>query len=61
IDAQTRDRAIENRFHGRFISLIPDSLSAGHADIQIPTSAAVFTEITIAGPGVGGGASRRRR
>src|SRR5258708_6455383 len=44
IDAQTRDRAIENRSDGRFISLIP-RLRAGHTDIQIPASAAVFAEI----------------
>jgi hypothetical protein len=46
IDSQTRDRAIEDRLGGRFISLIPSSLHAGHANIQIPASAAVFTEIT---------------
>jgi hypothetical protein len=46
IDAQTRDRAIEDRCDGGFISLIPRSLRAGHTDIQIPASAAVFTEIT---------------
>jgi hypothetical protein len=45
IDSQTRDRAIEDRTHGRFISLIPQ-LHARHTDIQIPASAAVFTEIT---------------
>jgi hypothetical protein len=44
IDAQARDRTIEDRLGGRFISLIPDSLQAGHTDIQIPASAAVFTE-----------------
>jgi len=44
IDAETRDRVIEDRSHGRFIFLIPDSLR--HTDIQIPASAAVFTEIT---------------
>jgi hypothetical protein len=46
IDAQTRDRAIENRLHGGFVSLIPNSLRAGHTDIQMPASAAVFAEIT---------------
>src|SRR5450631_1838503 len=46
IDAQARDRAIENRSDGRFISLIPDALRARHTDIEIPASAAVFTEIT---------------
>src|ERR1700722_16653683 len=46
IDSQTRDRAIEDRADGGFISLIPDSLHAGHTDIQIPAPAAVFTEIT---------------
>ena len=46
IDPQTRDRAIENRSDGRFISLIPHSLRAGNTDIEIPASAAVFTEIT---------------
>src|SRR5450631_3455446 len=46
IDAQARDRAIEDRSDGRFISLIPDALRARHTDIQIPASAAVFTEIT---------------
>src|ERR1700722_1523848 len=46
IDAQARDRVIEDRFDGRFISLIPRSLRARHTDIQIPASAAVFTEIT---------------
>src|ERR1700730_12541518 len=46
IDSQTRDRAIEDRSHGGFISLIPRILRAGHTDIQIPASAAVFTEIT---------------
>src|SRR5258708_6938965 len=46
IDSQTRDRAIEDRADGRFISLIPDSLHAGHTDIQIPAPAAVFAEIT---------------
>jgi hypothetical protein len=45
IDAQTRDRAIENRSDRRFISLIP-RLRARHTDIQIPASAAVFAEIT---------------
>src|SRR5258708_23592910 len=46
IDSQTRDRAIEDRGDGRFVSLIPESLRAGHTDIQIPASAAVFTEST---------------
>jgi hypothetical protein len=46
INAQTRDRAIENRSDGRFISLLPDSLRSRHRDIEIPASAAVFTEIT---------------
>src|SRR5258707_11338649 len=46
IDSQTGHRAIEDRLGGRFISLIPDSLGAGHTNIQIPASAAVFTEIT---------------
>jgi hypothetical protein len=45
IDAQTRYRAIEDRSDGGFISLIPP-LRAGHTDIQIPATAAVFTEIT---------------
>src|ERR1700680_1356563 len=45
IDAQTRDRAIEDRSDRWFISLIPDALRARHTDIQIPASAAVFTEI----------------
>jgi hypothetical protein len=45
IDAQTRDRAIEDRCDGGFISLT-HSVRAGHTDIQIPASAAVFTEIT---------------
>ncbi len=36
IDSQTRDRAIENRCDGRFISLVSDSLCAGHTDIEIP-------------------------
>jgi hypothetical protein len=39
IDAQARDRAIENRSDGRFISLISRSLR--HTDIQIPAPAAV--------------------
>jgi hypothetical protein len=43
INAQTRDRAIENRSDGRFIAY---ALRAGHTDIQIPASTAVFTEIT---------------
>src|SRR5450631_1066798 len=46
IDAQTRDRTIENRADGRFISPIPRLLHAGHTDIEIPASAAVFTELT---------------
>jgi hypothetical protein len=46
INAHTRDRAIENRTDGRFISPIPDALRDGHTDIQIPASAAVLTEIT---------------
>src|SRR5260221_1479064 len=46
IDSQARDRAIEDRSDGRFISLIPDSLRSGHTDIEIPASAAVFAEIT---------------
>src|SRR5258708_28933831 len=46
IDSQARDRAIKDRCDGGFISLIPDSLHAGHTYIQIPTSAAVLTEIT---------------
>src|SRR5882724_255724 len=46
IDSQTRDRAIEDRADRRFVPLIPDSLRARHTDIQIPASAAVFTEIT---------------
>jgi len=44
IDSQTRDRAIEDQSDGGFISLVPRSLR--HTDIQIPASAAVFTEIT---------------
>jgi hypothetical protein len=46
IDAQTRDRAIENRVHGGVISFIPNSLRARHTDIQIPAPAAVFTKTT---------------
>src|SRR5258708_1698199 len=46
IDSHTRHRAIEDRLGGGFISLISRSLHAGHTDIQIPASAAVFTEIT---------------
>src|SRR6267378_4294940 len=46
IDAQTRDRAIEDRSDGRFIAFASHPRRAGHADIQIPASAAVFTEIT---------------
>jgi hypothetical protein len=46
IDSQTRDRSIEDRADGGFISLIPRSLRTGHTDIQIPASATVFTEIT---------------
>src|SRR5450755_928640 len=42
IDSNAGDRVIENRSYGWFISL----LRAGHTDIQIPASAAVFTEIT---------------
>jgi len=45
IDAQARDRAIEDRADGRFISAIPDLVRARHTDIQVPASAAVFTEI----------------
>jgi hypothetical protein len=45
IDSHTRKRAIEDRTHGRFISLTPHSLHAGHTDIQIPATAAVFAEI----------------
>lgn len=44
IDSQTRDRPIEDRTDGRFISLLQPG--ARHTDIQIPASAAVFTEIT---------------
>jgi hypothetical protein len=43
IDSHTGHRAIEDRCDGRFISFVADSLR--HTDIQIPTSAAVFTEI----------------
>jgi len=46
INAQTRDRAIEDRSDGRFIAFASHPLRAGHTDIQIPASAAVFTEIT---------------
>jgi hypothetical protein len=46
INAQTRHRAIEDRTDGGSISLFPRSLHAGHTDIQIPATAAVFTEIT---------------
>jgi hypothetical protein len=44
IDSHTRHRAIEDRTDRRFISLIRQC--AGHTDIQIPASAAVFAEIT---------------
>src|SRR5712671_1533223 len=44
IDAQARDRAIEDRSDRGSISLIP-RLRARHTDIQIPASAAVFAEI----------------
>src|SRR5579863_5524176 len=44
IDAQARDRAIVDRSDRGSISLIP-RLRAGHTDIQIPASAAVFAEI----------------
>jgi hypothetical protein len=44
INAQTRDRAIEDRTDGGFISLLPPALCTGYTDIQIPASAAVFTE-----------------
>jgi hypothetical protein len=43
IDSHTRHRAIEDRADRRFISLLRPC--AGHTDIQIPASAAVFTEI----------------
>jgi hypothetical protein len=46
IDSQTRDRAIEDRAYGRFISCISHSLLARHTDIEKPASAGVFTEIT---------------
>ena len=46
INAQTRDRAIEDRTDGRFIAIASHSLRSGHTDIQIPASAAVFTQIT---------------
>jgi hypothetical protein len=46
IDAQTRDRAIENRSHGRFISLVPHSLR--HTDNQIPASAAAACTAALA-------------
>src|SRR5712671_7991536 len=45
IDAQARHRAIEDRSDGRFIVFASHPLRAGHTDIQIPASAAVFTEI----------------
>jgi hypothetical protein len=44
IDSHTRHRAIEDRADRWFISLIRQC--AGHTDIQIPASAAVFTKIT---------------
>jgi hypothetical protein len=46
IDAQTRDRAIEERSDRRFISLFPDSLRARHTNIEIPAPAAIFAEVT---------------
>src|SRR5260370_27610981 len=45
IDPEARDRAIEDRSDGRFIVFAFHPLRAGHTDIQIPASAAVFTEI----------------
>ena len=48
IDSQTRDRAIEDRGSGRFISFSSHSLLAGHTDVEIPASAGVFTEIASA-------------
>jgi len=46
VNAQARDRAIEDRSDRRCISRIRHCLRARHTDIQIPASAAVFTEIT---------------
>jgi len=45
VDSQTRDRAIEDRADGGFISPV-SHWCVRHTDIQIPASAAVFTEIT---------------
>src|SRR6202035_233146 len=45
IDSQTRDRAIEDRADGGFISLTPRFLRTRHGDLEIPASAAVFTAI----------------
>lgn len=46
INAQARDRAIEDRSNRRFISLIRLRWRARYTDIQIPASATVFTEST---------------
>ena len=46
IDSETRHRTIEDRADGRLVSRLPHALCAGHTNIQIPASAAVFAEIT---------------
>jgi hypothetical protein len=45
VNAEARNRSIQNRFHGRLISLPSRSLSTRHADIQIPASSGIFAEV----------------
>jgi len=46
VNAEARNRSIQNRFHGRLISLASRSLMSRHADIQIPASSGIFAEGT---------------
>ncbi len=48
VNADARNRSIQNRFHGRLISLTSRSLSSRHADIQIPASSRIFAEVACA-------------
>jgi hypothetical protein len=46
INADARNRSIQNRFHRGLFSLASRSGSTRHADIQIPAASGIFAEVT---------------
>ncbi len=45
INSQARNRAIEDRFRGRLISLARRSREVGNADVEVPVSPGIFAKV----------------